>query len=411
MEQVLSNSDFMPASELWLLAGRIPRFALPSAECVLPTTPPTTTHHLPTTNHHPRPPTHARRPTTHHPPPTPQGSSMNEQHEPLKRRAFLVGTGAVVAGALGARIVVDRDEASLRAEVFVAKVASYSDDLVGVVRQGLAELGLGGAWVGGKRVLLKPNLVEPSSDVPHINTHPAVVRAVAEALLGLGAREVFVAEGQGHTRDSELVLEQSGLGPVLAQAGIAYVDLNHDDVFTVSNRLGFTRLSQFHLPRTLKRADLIVSLPKLKTHHWAGVTLAMKNLFGVLPGVCYGWPKNVLHREGINESILDLNAAVRPHLAIVDGIVGMEGDGPIMGTPRHSGVLVMGANLPAVDATSARLMGIDPFQIAYLAAASGRLGPIAERHIHQRGEAIARLVRQYTVLKHVSRTGRKSKSR
>ena len=82
----------------------------------------------------------------------------------------------------------------------------------------------------------------------------------------------------------------------------------------------------------------------MKTHHWAGVTLAMKNLFGVMPGVYYGWPKNVLHYAGIPGSILDINAAVRPHLAIVDGIVGMEGDGPIMGTPRHAGLLVMGTN-------------------------------------------------------------------
>ena len=115
------------------------------------------------------------------------------------------------------------------------------------------------------------------------------------------------------------------------------------------------------MPASLKRADLIVSLPKLKTHHWAGVTLSLKNLFGVMPGIVYGWPKNVLHYAGIGQSILDIAAAVRPHLAIVDGIVGMEGDGPIMGTPRRLGVLVMGTNLPAVDATCARLMRIDPW--------------------------------------------------
>ena len=74
-------------------------------------------------------------------------------------------------------------------------------------------------------------------------------------------------------------------------------------------------------------------MPKLKTHHWAGVTLSLKNFFGCMPGRVYGWPKNVLHVRGIPESILDINAAVRPHLAIVDGIVGMEGDGPIMGDP------------------------------------------------------------------------------
>jgi uncharacterized protein (DUF362 family) len=67
----------------------------------------------------------------------------------------------------------------------------------------------------------------------------------------------------------------------------------------------------------------------------------------------------------------------------------MEGDGPIMGTPKHAGVLVMGRNLPAVDATCARIMGIDPHKVSYLAAASGRLGPIRDSDIRQRGEAIA----------------------
>jgi uncharacterized protein (DUF362 family) len=251
-------------------------------------------------------------------------------------------------------------------------------------------------------VLLKPNLVEPTREAPQVNTHPALVRAVAEVFGRWRARDVFVAEGQGHCRDSELVLEQSGLGPMLDAEHIEFVDLNHDEVILVPNRLGCTQLAELGLPVTLRRADIIVSLPKMKTHHWAGVTLAMKNLFGVMPGVYYGWPKNVLHHAGIPGSILDINAAVRPHLAIVDGIIGMEGDGPIMGEPRHAGVLVMGTNFPAVDATAARLMGINPHRVAYLAEASGRLGPIAERHIHQRGEPIAPLVQDFRLLDHPS---------
>ena len=115
----------------------------------------------------------------------------------------------------------------------------------------------------------------------------------------------------------------------------------------------------------------------------------MKNLFGVMPGAFYGWPKNVLHQMGIEQSIVDINAAARPHLAIVDGVIGMEGDGPIMGSPRTAGVLILGRNLPAVDATASRLMGIDPGRIGYLAWSAGRLGAISEAHIEQRGEPIA----------------------
>ncbi len=87
---------------------------------------------------------------------------------------------------------------------------------------------------------------------------------------------------------------------------------------------------------------MVISLPKLKTHHWAVATLSLKNLFGTLPGICYGWPKNELHWRGIDNSIVDIALTRTPDLAIVDGIVGMEGDGPLNGTPKPMGVLVMG---------------------------------------------------------------------
>ena len=136
----------------------------------------------------------------------------------------------------------------------------------------------------------------------------------------------------------------------------------------------------------------------MKTHHWAGVTLSMKNLFGLMPGNVYGWPKNTLHWAGINECIYDINATVKPHIGIVDGIVGMEGDGPIMGDPVRANVIVMGANLPAVDATCARIMGINPHNVAYLKYAAGRIGSINEANIEQRGENIVAVRKDFKLL-------------
>ncbi len=318
----------------------------------------------------------------------------------LTRRELLVGIGGLFVATGAGRWLWTESERFQRARVLVAKAESYRVDLVDIVRRGLAELDVGKEMIRGKLVLLKPNLVEPTVEAPHVNTHPALIRAVVEVFRRWDAREVFVAEGQGHCRDTCFVLEQSGLEQALDEDQTAFVDLNYDDVFTVTNRMGFTKLAKLYLPDSLRRADFIVSLPKMKTHHWTGVTLSMKNLFGVMPGVCYGWPKNVLHHAGISQSILDINAAVRPHLAIVDGIVGMEGDGPIMGTPRAANLLVMGTNLPAVDATCARLMGFDPWRIDYLRNASGILGPIQERHIEQRGEAIARLAQSFALPDH-----------
>lgn len=315
----------------------------------------------------------------------------------LDRRSFLTATGGAVALGIGSKLLYDYLD---RPPIVIAKAPNYEVDLVPIVRQGLLELGLNTSWVKGRSVLLKPNLVEPTKTAPHINTHPLVVRAAAEVFRSWGAREVFVAEGQGHVRDTYLVLDQSGLGNVLRQESLPFIDLNHDDVFKTPNLGHYTKLRELYFPETLRRADLIVSLPKLKLHHWAGVTLSMKNLFGVMPGICYGWPKNVLHHAGIEQSILDINATVQPHLAIVDGIVGMEGDGPIMGTPKAAGVLVMGTNLPAVDATAARLMGVNPWNIPYLAVASQRLGPISDDRIEQRGETIASLAQPFRFIDH-----------
>ena len=100
---------------------------------------------------------------------------------------------------------------------------------------------------------------------------------------------------------------------------------------------------------TIADADVVISMPKMKTHHWAGLTLSLKNCFGCVPGRVYGWPKNALHWAGLEQAILDVAAAVRPDYAIVDGIVGMEGNGPISGTPVAANVLVFGDDPVATD--------------------------------------------------------------
>jgi uncharacterized protein (DUF362 family) len=300
----------------------------------------------------------------------------------LKGYACLACSSILAACTLGARRT---------AETFVAKTPDYSIDLASVIKRGFRELDVTQKEINGKRILLKPNLVEPHRGIGHINTHPLVVRGAVEAFKSFGAAEVIVAEGPGHYRDTHLVLEESKMIDALLEDQIPFVDLNHDQWFSTPNLGGATKLQCLVLPATLKQVDWIVSMPKMKTHHWAGVTLAMKNLFGVMPGMFYGWPKNVLHREGIENSIVDINTTLKPHFAIVDGIVGMEGDGPIMGTPKHAGLLVMGRNLLAVDATCCRIMGIDPMRVGYLSKAANMLGPINTTDIQQRGEAIASL--------------------
>ena len=317
--------------------------------------------------------------------------SQNKKMEwTVTRRDVLLAAAAGLVIGSGLLLVPKRYfRMPQRSQAFVGKVEHYQLDIAATISQGIRELGIFPEEIKGKRILLKPNLVETAMGAPHINTHPLVLRGAIEAFLGLGAASVMVAEGPGHRRDTLAVYEESGLANVLTEDRIPFHDLNYISGYEVPNAGRQSSMRALTFPGLFKEVDWIVSVAKMKTHHWAGATLSMKNLFGVMPGIYYGWPKNVLHYAGIENSILDINASLKPHFAIVDGIVGMEGDGPIMGDPKKVGVLVMGRNLAAVDATCCRIMGIDPYKVSYLERADNWLGPIADGAIEQRGEAIA----------------------
>jgi uncharacterized protein (DUF362 family) len=320
----------------------------------------------------------------------------------LSRRNFLK-YAAVCGIAAAFPVLLRRTFGPLRhcTETVIASVPGYHADLMQILHSGLTSLSLSSSDFKGKRILIKPNLVEPHAGLEHINTHPLLVRAVVELFRRMDAAEVVVAEGAGHRRDSLLVIEESGFADFLHEDRIPFIDLNTQPVQKVANKGGHTTMNSLFFPQKILQADILVSLAKMKTHHWAGVTLSMKNLFGIMPGCVYGWPKNVLHHEGIERSIVDINTTIAPHLSIVDGIIGMEGDGPIMGTPIESNVLVMGTNSPAVDATCARIMGIDPEKIPYLNAARRNIGPISSELIVQRGAAIQAVQKEYKLISEI----------
>jgi uncharacterized protein (DUF362 family) len=225
-----------------------------------------------------------------------------------------------------------------------------------------------------------------------------VIAATRESFLRLGAAEVFIGDGSGIDRDSQAILESMRLREFTGPLAKIFVDLNVDDVERVALQTRASRLKELYFPKILLHADFVVSMPKLKTHHWAGVTLSLKNMFGTVPGACYGWPKNVLHWAGIDPAILDINAAVRPDFAIVDGIVGMEGNGPIQGALKPSGVLILGDDPVAVDSTCARVMGLLPEKVKHIAQAATLLGHIDPEKIQQLGESIASVRNPFSVL-------------
>lgn len=307
----------------------------------------------------------------------------------LTRRDVLVGGSAVAGAAMLAGCGHERESGARSPggpppQVSVIRQAGYTQDVYDIVRRSLE---LHHLDVRGKSVVLKPNLVEFEAESV-INTNPLVVHAALEALRAMGAGRVTIAEGPGHRRGTLDLAEAAGYFRTIPDFENLFTDLNLDEVTRVKLVNPVSRHQALYFPNTALSCDLLVSMPKMKTHHWAGATLSMKNLFGLVPGGVYGWPKNVLHWAGIAESIADINRVFPRTFALVDGIVGMEGNGPIQGAAKPAGVMVAGRDFAAVDATCCRIMRIDPTQVAYLGLAR-TAEALAESSIRQLGEPLA----------------------
>src|SRR5213594_3208700 len=293
----------------------------------------------------------------------------------MNRRDWLITSAAVTGSALTVRLQGQkyfRDLRPKRSRLAILHADQYSDKLDELVFDGVRLFRLD---VRGKSVLLKPNIVEWIPGKP-VNTDAQLIGAAAEAFLRLDAASVMVGEGPGHHRDTDLLLYETGLGDQLARRKIAFVDLNRDELIKTKLQANYSGLGNLWLPRTVLASDFIVSMPKVKTHHWTGVTLSLKNMFGIVPGCRYGWPKNVLHWAGIHESILDICATVRPRFVIADAIVAMEGDGPLNVSARYLKTVVLGDDPVAADSTLTRFMGIRPESVAHIREAGRLIGKL-----------------------------------
>ena len=291
----------------------------------------------------------------------------------MDRRDWLIASAAAAGTAvtIGLRQRnYTRDLRPKRSRVAILKADQYSDKLDDLIHDGLRLFNLD---VRGRSVLLKPNIVEYIPGRP-VNTNPQLIGGAADAFLRLGAASVIVAEGPGHQRDTEFLVYETGLADQLRHRKISFVDLNRDELVKTKLQAEYSGLGHLWLPRTVLASDFIVSMPKVKTHHWTGVTLSMKNMFGIVPGLRYGWPKNVLHWAGIHESIVDICATVRPHFVIADGIVGMEGDGPLNGTAKKLNTILLSDDPVTADCLLARLLSIEPNSVRHIQEAGRFIG-------------------------------------
>jgi uncharacterized protein (DUF362 family) len=305
--------------------------------------------------------------------------------------AGMAATAGVAAGWLWPKHSVSYRRP--RSCVAILNAAEYSEKIDTLLMDGLRLFRLN---LLGKTILLKPNLVE---DLPGpVNTNANIIGAAAHCFLRLGATRIVIGEGPGHQRDTELVVQAAGLKSHLADRRIEFVDLNRDELVRAKMKANYSGLGKLWLPRSILDSDFVVSMPKVKTHHWAGVTLSLKNMFGIVPGMKYGWPKNLLHWHGIHESILDICATVPIHFVIADGITAMEGNGPLQGTARELGKIVLADDPVAADATCARLMGFDPLRVQHLSEAGRFLGNLRADRITMLAESLEAPIRPFAVL-------------
>jgi uncharacterized protein (DUF362 family) len=255
--------------------------------------------------------------------------------------------------------------------VSVVKVTDLERDL----QRLLAPLG-GPARIArpGDRVLLKPNFGVPRPAESAVVTDPDVVFALARLFLDLGAK---VAIGESCVTGFELdrVLEVLYVRERALDLGIDIVDLRRDRPVQIVVKDPLV-IDHVRVARTALEADLIVNVPKMKTHVETTVTLATKNLKGVLTGQ----EKARFHQldvpieAALEAAVADLSSVLPPTFNVVDGILAMEGGGPLEGTPLSFGVLVAGDERVTVDAVCCDLMGIDPTSVRHLTLAAQR-GP------------------------------------
>jgi len=250
-------------------------------------------------------------------------------------------------------LVKCKDYEQARVDVAIAEALG----LVGGIRQYVRP---------GDRALLKINLLAGAAPEKAVTTHPAVVRAIIGQVRAAGAIPL-VGDCSGHEGPPNpgryySACRQSGIEQVCEEEGVELVHLSAESV-EVENPQGRV-FKHFTLAKEAVDADVLINLPKLKTHGLTLFTGGVKNNFGCLPGLL----KAQMHLraqgvEDFSQSLVDLLLAVQPTLTVMDGVVGMDGDGPRNGRPRQIGAILASADPVALDAVACEMVGIKPMMV------------------------------------------------
>lgn len=251
-----------------------------------------------------------------------------------------------------------------RRVAIVAQSDYESNTLEASVRRAVELSGFDIARAAGRRVLLKPNMLGAYPPATGVNTNPSFVRAVASLFLKEGA-DVFVGDSPNGVYPPDRVWDVSGIRRACADAGAKELSFEAG---------GSIERAGIMIAKAALDADILVNLPKFKTHSLTAMTLSVKNLFGCVNGMM----KTRLHREnptreGFARMLVRVAQEVKPALNIIDGVIAMDGDGPSAGRMVDLGVIVAGTDAHATDAACCRLIGIEPLAVDTLAEAK-RMG-------------------------------------
>jgi len=246
----------------------------------------------------------------------------------------------------------------MKHRVSLQRLSDYQPERVDEqLRALLAPLGGIEAFVKpGQKVLLKPNLLSGKAPDKAVTTHPEILRATIRLVQQAGGI-VSVGDSPG-VGSPQQVAQRCGILSVVEETGATFAPFQE----SVRVKPPGATFQELEIAQDILDADVIINLPKLKTHQMMGLTCAVKNLYGAVVGM----RKARLHLQAGTDKaffatmLLDLANFVRPALTIVDAVVGMEGDGPGSGDPVQIGALLAGENLLAIDAVALALVGMNP---------------------------------------------------
>jgi uncharacterized protein (DUF362 family) len=249
-------------------------------------------------------------------------------------------------------------------------VVSKGENPYRTTQQALQQIPLPG--LRGRKVLIKPNAGRVALPGQGVTTHPSVVEATIDHLRETGVTDIAIGESCIFGVNAQEAFQMTGMKGVSEKKGVRLIDFDGFAPMEISIPGGKV-IQKVKVPALLKQFDYIISIPVMKTHMHTQVTLSIKNMKGLL------WRKEKArfhqlrcdgeitrgHRE-LDLAISEMALVLFPHLAVIDGTVGMEGMGPAYGTPKKAGIVVVGNNPLSADAVATRLMGFDPWDVPHL---------------------------------------------